>query len=65
MIGYISAFLIVAITYWIFVGRKHPHGFPPSPQFSLPFIGDGLILGEQLLIGFEKLRQRYTFMMLT
>jgi len=61
MVGLFVAFLALAISYWIFVGRKHPSGFPPSPTFSLPIIGDGLVLGEQLPVGFDKLKQRCRF----
>jgi len=51
-------FLALAVGYWIFVGRKHPTGFPPSPSFSLPMIGDGHALGGPLPVGFEKMRKK-------
>jgi len=61
MIDYFIFFLALAISYWIFVGRKHPPGFPPSPSFSLPVIGDALTLGQHLPVGFKKLRHKYFY----
>jgi len=54
---FFSLFLMFYIV-WLFWKKRHPPGFPPSPSVSFPLIGDSIIIGKDLPVGFKKLRER-------
>jgi hypothetical protein len=49
---------IFGLIWWITL-RRHPKGFPPGPRLPLPIFGDAYVLGSDLVVGFDKMRQKY------
>ena len=37
----------------------HPKDFPPGPRLPLPFIGDGYVIGNDIIPGLQKMKKKY------
>ncbi len=59
--GVFLLYLAVAVVAsWIlYLVTRYPSGFPTHPRFSLPVIGDSLLLFPNIQKGFEQLRKKY------
>ncbi len=51
--------VVTVVLYALFLYGRHPKGFPPHPNFSLPLLGDILSLMPNTGKAFERMHAKY------
>ena len=50
---------VFCLSLWFYITSRLPSSFPPGPRFPLPFIGDTIYLGSNIVTGLKKLKNEF------